>query len=110
MKLFSWEKVEAQKAEEGAEGVTVRWLLTKEEGAENFHMRLFEMEPGGHSPFHSHPWEHEVFVLKGKGVVVGGGETGEFGEGDVIFLPAGEKHQFKNTGKDAVRFLCLIPA
>ena len=110
MKVFPWKKVEAQKAEEGAEGVTVRWLLTREQGAENFYMRLFEIAPNGHSPFHSHPWEHEVFILRGNGIVVGGDESKEFGEGDVIFLPSGEKHQFKNTGKETVSFLCFIPA
>ena len=110
MKVFPWMRVEAQKAEEGAEGVSVRWLLTKRDGAENFYMRLFEIEPGGHTPLHSHPWEHEVFVLKGSGVVIGGGETAGFIAGDVVFLPAGETHQFKNTDKETVRFLCFIPA
>lgn len=110
VKIFPWKSVEAQKAEEGAEGVTVRWLLTKEKGADNFYMRLFEMEPGGHTPLHNHPWEHEVLILKGSGTVSASGEKTEFYEGDVILLPSGEEHQFRNTGKDTVRFLCLIPA
>jgi len=110
MRIFRWRDVEAQKAEEGAEGVNVRWLLTKDHGAENFYMRLFEMEPEGHTPLHSHPWEHEVFILEGEGVVLGGGKDAEFHKGDVIFIPAGETHQFRNSGKETVRFLCLIPA
>ena len=35
---------------EGAEKVTIRWLISKDDGAPNFAMRLFDMEPGGHSP------------------------------------------------------------
>lgn len=38
-------------------------------GAENFAMRLFEIQPRGYSPLHQHDWEHEVFILEGKGAV-----------------------------------------
>ncbi len=109
MELFHFEDVEAQPAEEGASKLRVRWLITKEEGAENFVMRLFEMEPEGYSPFHSHPWEHEVFVLEGAGLVAGQGQEREFREGDVIFIPSNEKHQFRNNGEKTVKFLCLVP-
>ena len=65
MKIFNYRDVEAEKAGEGASKLKVRWLITKDMGAENFAMKLFEMEPGGYSPDHQHPWEHEVFILKG---------------------------------------------
>jgi len=109
MKVFHYENVEAIDAEEGASKLKVRWLITKETGAENFAMRLFEMEPEGHSPFHAHHWEHEVFILDGEGYVVCGDEEVRFRSGDVIFVPPNEKHQFKNDGAETLRFLCLIP-
>ena len=109
MKIFNYRDVEAEKAEEGASKLKVRWLITKEMGAENFAMRLFEMEPGGFSPDHEHPWEHEVLILKGQGLVTGGGEGGPFKEGDVVFILKGERHQLKNTGDKTVKFICLIP-
>ena len=109
MKLFHYLDVEAETAEEGAYKLKVRWLITKDMGAENFAMRLFEMEPSGYSPLHSHPWEHEVFILEGEGTVFGGGEERKFNAGDVIFIPPNEKHQFKNTGEKTVKFLCLVP-
>jgi len=109
MKIFHYQDVEAKEAEENASKLRVRWLITKETGAENFAMRLFEMETGGYSPFHSHPWEHEVFILEGEGLVVGEGKEREFRAGDVIFIPPNEKHQLKNNGKKTVKFLCLIP-
>ncbi|MEM3553827.1 MAG: cupin, partial [Candidatus Bathyarchaeia archaeon] len=72
MKVFHYSEVKPEEAiEEGASKLKVRWLITREIGAPNFAMRLFEMEPGGHSPLHTHPWEHEVFILEGEGVVVG---------------------------------------
>jgi len=109
MKIFHYQDVEAKDAEEDASKLRVRWLITKEVGAENFAMRLFEMEARGYSPFHSHSWEHEVFILEGEGLVVGEGKEREFRAGDVIFIPPNEKHQLKNNGKKTVKFLCLIP-
>ena len=109
MKVFHYQDVRAEDAGEGTSGLTVRWLITKEMGAENFAMRLFEMKPGGHSPFHGHPWEHEVFILEGEGIVLGGGEERKFRANDVIFIPPNEKHQLKNTGEKTVKFLCFIP-
>ena len=70
MKVFPYTDVEAKTADEGAVRLKVRWLVTKDIGASNFAMRLFEMQPGGNSPLHSHDWEHEVFILEGEGTVV----------------------------------------
>ena len=109
MEIFHYQDIEAKYAEEGASKLRVRWLITKEVGAENFAMRLFEMEPGGYSPFHSHPWEHEVFILEGDGLVVCEGHEREFRDGCVIFIPSNEEHQFRNNGEKTVKFLCLVP-
>jgi quercetin dioxygenase-like cupin family protein len=109
MKVFPHKNVEAKEADEGASKLKVRWLITKEMGAPNFAMRLFEMEPSGHSPFHTHPWEHEVFILEGEGVVVGEDRETEFKGGDVVFVPPKEKHQFKNSSSKILKFLCLVP-
>jgi quercetin dioxygenase-like cupin family protein len=109
MKVFSYEDVAAKVADEGSSKLKVRWLITREIGALNFAMRLFEMEPDGHSPLHTHGWEHEVFILEGEGVVKGEGEEKKFKPGDVVFVPPNEKHQFKNTGKKLVKFICLVP-
>ena len=55
---------------EGAAGCKVRWLVGEADAAPNFAMRQFELEPGGHTPRHFHPYEHEIFVLEGEGVAV----------------------------------------
>lgn len=109
MKVFNYRKVEAVDAGEGASKLKVRWLVTKGLGAENFAMRLFEVEPKGYSPFHTHPWEHEVFVLEGSGTVTNGEESIDISAGDVVFISPNEKHQFKNGGDKILKFLCLIP-
>ena len=95
---------------DGAKGVGIRWLISKEDGAENFAMRMFEVESGGHTPLHRHAHEHEVFVVDGEGVFVCEGREYPFGTEYVIFVPGGEEHCFKNTGDSVLRMLCLIPA
>ena len=95
---------------EGAKGAEIRWLITKEDGAENFSMRMFEIKPGGYTPLHSHRHEHEIFAVEGEGVFVYEGQECKFGKDYVIFVPGGKEHQFKNRGKSLLRLLCLIPA
>ena len=109
MKQFQYTDVEAEKVPEPAVDVKVRWLITRETGAPNFAMRLFEMGPGGSTPRHTHPWEHEVFILSGAGVVTSEEGDKPFKPWDVVFVPPDEEHQFRNTGNEVVKFLCLIP-
>ena len=112
MKVFHYLDVPLEPVEaEGCSGVKVRWLLRTEDGAENFWMRVFELEPGGYTPYHEHPWEHEVFVLEGEGVVVGeGGREWPIRPGTVVFVAPNEPHQFRNTGNTTLKFICLVPA
>ena len=95
--------------EEGIKDLKIRWLISKKDGAENFAMRLFEILPGGHSPLHQHNWEHEVFLLEGEGVRRDKNSEKPIKQGDVFFIPPMEWHQFVNTGKETMKFLCLIP-
>lgn len=95
---------------EGAKGVTKRMLISKDDGAKKFVMRMFEVEEGGHTPLHTHDYEHEVFVVDGRGALVSeGGKEQKFERGYVLFVPPNQIHQFKNTGEDILRLICLIP-
>jgi quercetin dioxygenase-like cupin family protein len=97
------------KPTEEVPGVFKREVITAQDGAPNFCMRVFEVEPGSSTPSHSHGWEHEVFVLSGKGLVVGKqGET-PIGAESVVFVAPNEQHCFVNTGSQILRFICLIP-
>jgi quercetin dioxygenase-like cupin family protein len=109
MKVFNYKSVKAENADCCSQNTQVRWLLTKEIGAKNFAMRLFEMAPGGFSPLHKHPWEHEVFVLEGEGLVFDGQKALPLQAGDVAFVMPNEQHQFKNNSDKPFKFLCLIP-
>jgi len=94
---------------EGAEGVKVRLLIHEAEKAPHFYMRMFEVAPGGCTPKHSHPWEHEVYVLSGRGVVFDGKAELLIGPGHCLLIPGGDEHQYRNTGTEPLTFLCLVP-
>jgi quercetin dioxygenase-like cupin family protein len=110
MKVEKCTNIEKKAVEvEGAKDTGIRWLISKEDGAENFAMRIFEIEPGGHTPLHTHPHEHEIFAVEGEGVFVYEGKEYPFERDYVIFVPGGREHRFKNTGAGLLRLLCLIP-
>lgn len=95
---------------DGASGAKMRMLVGPTEGAPNFHMRHFEVAPGGYTPHHQHDYEHEIVVLSGQGVAKSEQGDRPFRAGDVIYVPANERHQFANPGPEPLTFICLIPA
>jgi len=109
MKAYHYKDIENQDVPAPAEKVKIRWLINEKQGAPNFAMRRFEIEPGGKTPYHTHPWEHEVYVLEGDAVAVSKkGET-EIGPGSVVLVEPNEEHNFVNTGDKKLVFLRMIP-
>ena len=94
----------------GAEGASMAIMVGREHGAPNFALRQFRVAPGGFTPRHSHDYEHEVVILEGQGEILLEGEYRPIRPGDVIFVPADHEHQFRTTGGQGLRFLCLVPA
>ncbi|MEW6663092.1 MAG: cupin domain-containing protein [Bacillota bacterium] len=89
--------------------VTVKWMLTEAKGAPNFELRYFSLTGGAQTEWHAHPWEHEVFVVKGSGAVSyeGGEHLLEAGS-SVLVLPE-EMHRFKQRGDQPFDFICIVP-
>ncbi len=94
---------------DGAQGVTMRMMVGRADGAPNFAMRHFTVDPGGHSPRHSHDYEHEVVVVEGSGRLESDGEFCDLRAGDVVFVEPNVLHQFVNSGEEPFEFLCLVP-
>lgn len=93
-----------------AKGIAARVLIGKDDGADNFCMRAFELSKGGHTPCHSHEWEHEIFIHAGTGKVLLGDEWKPVSAGSVIYIPGNTEHQMKNTGEETFVAICLVPA
>jgi len=92
-----------------AEGKEKRVVIGPKEGAPTFVMRVFDLAPGTSTDYHSHDWEHEVFILAGKAALVT--EEGEIPlkADDVIYVAPYEKHCLSNKGQGTFRFICLVP-
>ena len=88
----------------------IEWLVDRHDGAPNFEMRRFRIRPGGSIPKHYHPdIEHEQNVLKGKYKDGIGARIHNVKAGDSIYIPQGTPHWYKNTGKVAAEFICIVP-
>ena len=86
-------------------GLTTRRILPP--AAAEATMDICEINAGASSAFHTHPWEHQVFVVAGQGAVTDGQSPIQFSAGDVVVIPADQPHQFINVGDSNVVFVCL---
>jgi len=110
MKLTNYKNIALEEVTmEGAKGAKIRWLISQQDGAPNFATRMFEIDPGGFTPYHAHEWEHENFILEGEGALTTEDGDIPFKAGDVIYVEPFMKHNYKNTGKAILKFLCIIP-
>jgi len=110
MIIRKYTDIDAENVEmKDTKGVKKRVLISETDGAPNFIMRRFTIEPGGHTPFHTHPWEHEIYVLSGTGEVHLGESRHNLSAGTVVLVLPDEAHNFENTGNGPLDFLCSIP-
>lgn len=110
-KAIHWTQIKPEIMEtDEVKGVKKRVVIGEAEGAENFILRVFTLNPQGYSPKHRHPWEHEVFVLRGQGTVLLADKLEHIEAGIAVFVPEGVEHQFVNTSEtDEFEFICVIP-
>ena len=95
---------------DGVKGITKQLVVGSGDGAPNFSFRVFTLEPGGHSPHHSHEVEHVNYVISGRGALVDGdGNLNPLGAGDFAFVAPHDVHQFRNTGDEPFVFICAVP-
>lgn len=112
MKITNLESVEKTKmAMEGVKDVFKQIPIAKADGTPIFSFRVFTLLPGGHTPYHTHPFEHLNYIIGGEGVVVTeSGQEIPIKKGDFGLLLPNEKHQFKNKSNDQeLVIICAVP-
>jgi quercetin dioxygenase-like cupin family protein len=72
-------------------------------------LRVIEVAPGGHTPDHTHAFEHENYVIEGIGRVQIDGDWHDIRVGDVVFVPPNTQHTYVNAGDVPFKFLCGVP-
>ena len=109
-KVCHYSEVPAEIFGDDAPGVSIRWVIDEEkDGAPIYALRVIEVAPGGHTPDHTHPFEHENFIIEGTGRVQIEGKWFEVTVGDIVFVPPNIQHTYVNTGDNPFKFLCGIP-
>ena len=96
-------------AGDGVEGVVKRVLVSPAQGWDGWVMRLFDIDPGGHTPKHAHDWPHVNFVASGRGELYLGGEDYALEAGSYAFVPAGLEHQFRAAAHEPLSLVCIVP-
>ena len=110
---FRWAGVPAAEYKQSAEhhrGVTRVGLVGDQGEATAFHVRYFEIAPGGFSSLEHHGHEHAVVVLRGRGTVQLGDAVHDLAFGDTVYVAPNEVHQFRNPTAEPFGFLCVVDA
>ena len=95
---------------QGASGASRQVPIGKADGAPNFSARVFTLEPGGHTPHHTHESEHLNYIISGTGVAMEGDAPRQVRPGDFILVKPRELHQYRNTGDEPLVFICVVPS
>jgi quercetin dioxygenase-like cupin family protein len=106
---FRWQDVAVETYDRPeVAGVTKQVVIGPGEGAHDFAVRYFEVAPGSASALEAHAHDHGVVVLCGEGRVRLGEVEHAIGSGDVVYVEPNERHQFVNTGRSPLGFLCVV--
>jgi len=94
---------------DAAPGLSKGVLIGADEGAPNFAIRRFVLEPGTTVPRHTNAVEHVQYVLEGTYTVGLEDDEYEVDAGDSLLIPAGAVHWYRNESNEAGAFLCAVP-
>lgn len=112
MKTIKLQDIKKEKMTmEGAEKVFKQIPISKADGSPSFCFRVFTIEPGGHTPYHTHDFEHLNHVISGQGVLVNEqGEHLSLKAGEFAIVLPNEKHQFRNASdNEPFVIICAVP-
>ena len=112
MKVVSLDQVTKSRVDmEGAKNVCKQVPIGQSDGSPAFSVRVFTIEPDGHTPYHQHPSEHLNYVIEGHGALVTeSGEERAVEQGDFALVLPNEMHQYRNKSKDRpLVMICAVP-
>jgi quercetin dioxygenase-like cupin family protein len=107
---FNWEGAIARGyTKSNTKGADGKVLIGKADGAQQFIIRYFRVEPGGWTALESHPHDHGIFILHGRARVLLGSVEVEVGPRDAVYISPNETHKLSPAGDEALGFLCIVP-
>ena len=73
-------------------------ILGPDDGVPTVVTLYHDHQPGESSAHHTHPWEHQAFIVEGSGVLWCDGSEYPIRKGDAVLVPPDTEHHFTNTG------------
>jgi len=93
---------------EGIKNVIKQVPIGPAQGWENT-LRVFTLQKDGHTPKHSHDWEHVNYVISGSGSLEIDGKRHFLTKGTFAYVPPNTEHQYANTGAEDFVMICIVP-
>lgn len=110
---FAWQGIKDEPyKKEGNDWADIarRVLIGSHGESTKFHVRYFEIFPGGNSSLERHRHEHVVICVKGEGMVITGRTKRKMQFMDTIYISPDTPHQLFNPFKSPFGFLCIVNA
>jgi quercetin dioxygenase-like cupin family protein len=111
MKRFRQDRTSAEKTTgEIFVGDIFKQDLVTDEDAPSLRVTAITFENGGRNRWHRHSTEQVLIVTHGEGVVESDAETYNVTAGDVVLIPAGERHWHgAHAGTSMTHLAVLLP-
>jgi quercetin dioxygenase-like cupin family protein len=110
---YSWSGVQPQQYKLSSDdwADVVRHVIVGNRGEETkFHVRYFEIAPGGYTSLEKHQHAHVVIGVRGKAKMIAGIECYELNFLDTIYIAPNTPHQLVNDADEPFGFFCLVDA
>lgn len=110
---FVWQGIKTEKYKDKSNhwaDVIRRVLIGNQNESAKFHLRYFEISPGGFTSFEKHKHEHVVVGIRGKGMVFCGKKGYELNFLDTLYVAPDIPHQLCNPFHEPFGFLCVVNA
>lgn len=110
---FTWKGVTVQRYKSGHDdwSEVARQVLIGASGeTARFHLRYFEIKPGGYSSYETHKHEHVVIGIRGSGRAQVSKRSIPIRFLDVLYIKANTPHRLYNPHKKPFGFFCIVNA
>jgi len=113
---YRWDEIELEPYKlEGHEGSDFRGasrqvLIGKHGEQVGFHLRYFELEPGGFTTLERHRHSHVVIGVRGRGRIRVGDSDYSVAAFDTVYVAPDKPHQLSAIGRAKFGFFCVVNA
>ncbi len=113
---YRWDGVELEpyklRTHRGGEfrGASRQVLIGRDGERVRFHVRYFELAPGGFTSLERHRHAHVVITVRGRGRVRVGEKQYQVRRLDTLYVAPNQPHQLAAAGRSPFGFLCIVDA